>query len=113
VHLEAHIHAVAGETHGFAEGAWIPYLNVAFALAKDGAPTYKKNGLLYPIAAKSGPHYGGGVELAGPGTYHLILFISPPASHGLLRQTDGTGGVPEWWKPITASWTFTYSGQKP
>jgi uncharacterized protein involved in high-affinity Fe2+ transport len=29
----------------------------------------------------------------------------------MLRQTDKLGGVPDWWKPITASWTFTYPSQ--
>jgi periplasmic iron binding protein len=46
--------------------------------------------------------------MGGPGTYHLTYIVSPPSSHGMLLQTDKDGGVPEWWKPITANWTFTY-----
>ena len=64
--------------------------------------------MLYPVAAKSGPHYAAATELAGPGTYRLTYIVSPPSAHGMLRQTDSHGGVPDWWKPITASWTFTY-----
>jgi uncharacterized protein involved in high-affinity Fe2+ transport len=26
----------------------------------------------------------------------------------MLRRTDKTDGVADWWKPITASWTFIY-----
>jgi uncharacterized protein involved in high-affinity Fe2+ transport len=37
----------------------------------------------------------------------LTYIISSPGAHGMIRQT-GAGGVPPWWKPITASWTFTY-----
>src|ERR1700733_5996880 len=36
VHLEVDVHATAGETHGFSEDAWIPYLTVQYALTKDG-----------------------------------------------------------------------------
>ncbi len=108
VNLQADIHATAGESHGFARDAWIPYLSISFSLTRDGAPTYKKNGLLYPLAAKDGPHYAANVDMAGPGTYHLATIISPPSSHGLLRHTDKANGVPEWWKPISLNWTFTY-----
>jgi len=68
----------------------------------------KKAGLLYPVAAKDGPHYAAPTVLAGPGIYHLTYIISPPSSHGMMRRTDKGGGVPDWWKPITASWTFNY-----
>ena len=26
----------------------------------------------------------------------------------VFAQTDKAAGVPDWWKPINASWTFTY-----
>lgn len=106
--LVADIRAGKDEPHGFAERAFIPYLSVSYALSKDGAPTFKRAGLLYPVASKTGPHYAGGAQLAGPGTYHLTYIISPPSTHGMIRQTDKAGGVPDWWKPISASWTFTY-----
>ena len=112
IHLEAAIHATAGEAHGFAAGAWIPYLTINYALTRDDNPTFKKSGLLYPMTSKDGPHYGAAAELAGPGSYHLTFIVSPPTSHGLLRHTDKQSGVGEWWKPITASWTFEYPSTK-
>jgi uncharacterized protein involved in high-affinity Fe2+ transport len=107
IFLIADVHAGKDEAHGFAEHAFIPYLSISYALTKDGAPTFKKAGLLYPIAAKGGPRYGASAEMAGPGTYHLSYIVSPPNSHGMMRQT-GKDGVAEWWKPITASWIFAY-----
>lgn len=112
VFLVADVHAAKDDAHGFGEHAFIPYLSVSFTLTKDDAPTFKKSGLLYPVAAKSGPHYAAATELAGPGTYHLTFIVSPPSAHGMLRQTDKDGGVPDWWKPVNGSWTFTYPQNK-
>ena len=106
--LVADIRAAKDEPHGFPEHAFIPYLSVSYALTKDDTPTFKKAGLLYPIATRHGPHYAAAAELAGPGTYHLTYIISPPSAHGMLRRTDKADGVPEWWKPINANWAFTY-----
>lgn len=112
VFLVADVHAAKDDAHGFGERAFIPYLSVSYVLTKDDAPTFKKSGLLYPVAAKSGPHYGAPTELSGPGTYHLSYIVSPPSAHGMLRQTDKAGGVPDWWKPINGNWTFTYPQTK-
>ena len=108
VHLEADVHATNAETHGFSEDAWIPYLTISYLLTKEGTPTFKKSGLLLPMTAKDGPHYANNVDMAGPGTYHLTYIISPPSSHGFIRHVDKASGVPDWWKPITTSWTFAY-----
>lgn len=107
IFLIADVHAGANEAHGFAEHAFIPYLSVSFVLTKEGVPTYRKVGLLFPIATKSGPRYGAMTETAGAGTYHLSYIVSPPSSHGMMRQT-GKDGVAEWWKPISGNWVFTY-----
>jgi uncharacterized protein involved in high-affinity Fe2+ transport len=108
VHLEADVHATAKESHGFSEDAWIPYLDIHYQLTKDGERTYKKTGLLFPMTAKDGPHYANNVDMAGPGTYHLTYLISPPTAHGFIRHVDKASGVPDWWKPISVDWTFTY-----
>lgn len=108
IFLLADVHAAKDDAHGFGEHAFVPYLSISYALTKEEAPTFKKAGLLYPVAAKGGPRYAAATELTGPGTYHLTYIVSPPSSHGMLRRTDKTGGVPDWWKPITANWTFTY-----
>ena len=107
IFLAADIHAGSSEAHGFAEHAFIPYLSVSFVLTKEGAPTFRKVGLLYPVATRTGPRYGAATEMSGAGTYHLSYIVSPPSSHGMMRQT-GTDGVVEWWKPITGTWIFTY-----
>lgn len=106
VFLTADVRAAKGEPHGFT--GFIPYLSISFTLTKDGDPTYKKAGLLYPIAGKNGPRYIGATVMAGPGTYHLTYLVSPPSAHGMYRQTGKDNGVPDWWKPITAKWDFTY-----
>jgi len=106
--LVADVHAAKTDGHGFGEHGFVPYLSISYALTKDDAPTFKKAGLLYPIATKNGPLYGAATELAGSGTYHLTYIVSPPSAHNMLRRTDKAGGVPEWWKPITANWTFNY-----
>ena len=77
-------------------------------LTKDDAPTFKKAGLLFPLAAKDGPHYAASADMAGPGTYQLTYIVAPPSAHGMVRRTDKVDGVPEWFKPITARWTFNY-----
>ena len=107
IFLAADIHAGANEAHGFAEHAFIPYLSVSFVLTKEGMPTYRKVGLLFPVATKTGPRYGAYTELAGAGSYHLSYIVSPPSAHGMMRQA-GKDGVTDWWKPITGSWIFTY-----
>jgi uncharacterized protein involved in high-affinity Fe2+ transport len=106
--LVADVRAGKDDAHGFAEHSFIPYLSISYSLTKDGAPTFKQAGLLYPAASKAGPRYAAGAQMAGAGTYHLTYIISPPSTHGMLRQTDRSGGVPDWWKPISANWTFTY-----
>jgi len=104
--LVADVRAAKDEVHGFA--GFVPYLSISYLLTKEDLPTFKKAGLLYPLAAKDGPHYAAPTELAGPGVYHLTYIISPPSSHGMMRRTDKAGGVPDWWKPSTASWIFNY-----
>ncbi len=108
VHLEADVHATKDETHGFAEDAWIPYLDIHFELTKDGDKAYKKTGILFPMTAKDGPHYANNVDMAGPGTYHLTYIISPPHQpwlHPPCRQGVGRAGLVE---ADHRSWTFTY-----
>jgi uncharacterized protein involved in high-affinity Fe2+ transport len=108
VHLEADVHATKDESHGFAEDSWIPYLDIHYELTKDGDKVFKKTGLLFPMTAKDGPHYANNTDMAGPGTYHLTYTIWPPTTHGFIRHTDKASGVPDWWKPITASWSFAF-----
>src|SRR5690606_41429779 len=63
-HLEADIHATADNTAGFPEGEWVPYLVVKYEIQKSGSPNVQK-GLLMPMVANDGPHYGDNVKLEG------------------------------------------------
>ena len=104
--LTADVHATKDNAHGFT--GFIPYLSISFTLTKEGEPTFKKAGLLYPTAGRNGPRYMGAAEMGGPGAYHLTYIVSPPSAHGMYRQTGKDNGVPDWWRPITARWDFTY-----
>jgi periplasmic iron binding protein len=107
IHVEIDIHAAKGETHGFAEDAWIPYLTVKLTVAKSGS-SYKESKTLAPMVADDGPHYANNFAMAGPGEYTATYVIEPPSSHGFIRHVDKASGVPAWWKPITVSWKFQY-----
>ena len=111
VHLEADIKAAKGNQNGFAEGDWVPYLGVAYTLAKEGGETQK--GDFMPMVANDGPHYGDNVKLQGPGKYSLKLTISPPAAEGHApfgRHVDKETGVGAWFKPFTVEYDFVYAG---
>jgi periplasmic iron binding protein len=107
IHIEIDIHAAKRETHGFPEDAWIPYLTVKLTVEKTGAE-YKETKTLAPMEAGDGPHYANNFAMAGPGEYKATYVVEPPSSNGFIRHIDKATGVPEWWKPITVSWTFQY-----
>ncbi|MCB1436142.1 MAG: iron transporter [Rhodobiaceae bacterium] len=110
VHLEADIHALADNKHGFAEGEWVPYLAITFELTKDGGETVK--GDLMPMVASDGPHYGDNIKLMGPGKYKLKFNISAPGSGKAHfgRHTDKETGVAPWFEPFTTEYEFVYAG---
>ncbi|MFT4097887.1 MAG: iron transporter [Rhodoblastus sp.] len=111
VHMEADIKAAKGNTNGFAEGDWIPYLVVKYELTREGGETQK--GDFMPMVANDGPHYGDNIKLSGPGKYKLKLLISPPSANHHAhfgRHVDKETGVGEWFKPITVEFEFPYAG---
>ncbi len=107
IHIEVDVHAAKGETHGFPEDSWIPYLTIHYTVEKLGTP-WKHTGTLAPMQAADGPHYANNTTMDGPGQYKLTYVIGPPSENGFIRHVDKATGVPPWWSPITASWTFTY-----
>jgi periplasmic iron binding protein len=109
IHLEADIHAVKGNPNGFGVGEWIPSLQVAFHLSKEGS-SWEKTGMLMPMVASDGPHYGANVKMDGSGKYHLTYHINPPPYNGFVRHIDKETGVGKWWEPFDISWNFTYLG---
>ena len=112
IHLEADIRAQSDNANGFADGAWIPYLGIAYEITKAGVPQ-KITGTLMPMVASDGPHYGDNVKLAGAGKYTLKLSIAPPGASAHThfgRHTDKETGVGPWFKPFTLQYEFTYAG---
>ncbi len=112
IHIEADIHALAGNPNGFEEGAWIPYLVVRFELSKDGSPQ-KVSGEMMPMVANDGPHYGDNIKLFGPGKYHVKYTILPPSDNQHAhfgRHTDRLTGVRPWFKAFELEFDFTYVG---
>jgi uncharacterized protein involved in high-affinity Fe2+ transport len=112
IHLEADLHAAAGNPNGFEEGAWIPNLGVEYVLVKTDTKE-RFSGHLMPMVASDGPHYGDNVKLAGPGNYVLTLTIAPPNGHGeghFGRHVDKETGVAPWFKPFDLTYEFVFAG---
>lgn len=112
IHLEADIHAVKDNPTGFAEGDWMPYLQIKYELQKAGSSKVLKGDLM-GMVANDGPHYGDNVKLDGPGKYHLKLFVSPPRQDGhdaFGRHVDKETGVGPWFKPFVLEWDFPFAG---
>lgn len=112
IHLEADIHAAKGNTNGFGEGVWMPYLVVKYKLVKTGDAKVIE-GVLMPMVASDGPHYGDNVKLLGPGKYKLTLTVQPPSMNEQAhfgRHVDKETGVGPWFKPFSAQYEFTYAG---
>ncbi len=111
IHLEADIKATDKNDNGFADGTWLPYLNIQYELVKQGSNEVIK-GPMMAMVANDGPHYGDNVKLAGPGRYKLRLSIAPPGGpHAMFgRHVDKETGVGPWFKPFTLEYDFTYAG---
>lgn len=113
IHLEADIHALPGNKQGFRDGEWIPGLTVRFVLKHldSGA---EQSGILHPMAASDGPHYGANVKMPGLGNYRLTFLGEPPGqvpADAPVRQSLGrSASVAPWWKPFKLEWTFKYFG---
>lgn len=111
VHLEADIHAIAGNKNGFGAGEWIPYLTVRYKLTNtDTGKT--QEGTFMPMVASDGPHYGANINMLGVGNYKLTFQIDPPSKGGMYRHTDKDTGVSRWFKPFDANYSFKYLGLK-
>ena len=107
IHLEADVHATADNAMGFGDGAWIPYLTIAYDIEKQ-ATDWKASGNLWPMTAKDGPHYADNVKMDGPGSYEVTYKFTSPETNGFLHHTDKETGVPGWWAPFQQSFTFKY-----
>lgn len=108
IHLEADIHATRDNVNGFANGDWMPDLNVSFVLSKDGETVAE--GPLMAMVASDGPHYGDNIKLDGPGEYHLVFSVAPPEGMTFGRHVDEETGVAPWFTPFETSYDFTFTG---
>ena len=112
IHLEADIHATADNQNGFADGEWMPYLDIHYTLKKlDNGQ--EMTGEMMPMVASDGPHYGDNVKLMGPGRYLLSLTIMSPADNQHAhfgRHVDPETGVAPWFKTFTVEYDFVFAG---
>jgi uncharacterized protein involved in high-affinity Fe2+ transport len=113
IHLEADIHALAGNKFGFGEGDWVPYMNVSYkVLDKDNKAVAE--GTFMEMSASDGPHYGANIALPKADTYTLEITIGSPADNNFLLHTDAETGPGassfddgvEW--PLVVSETWDY-----
>jgi uncharacterized protein involved in high-affinity Fe2+ transport len=112
IHLEADIHATAGNPTGFPEGEWMPYLVVNYELQKEGSQNVQK-GMLMPMVANDGPHYGDNVKLEGPGKYRVKFTVQPPTADKMShfgRHVDKETGVGPWFDSFTLDYEFVFAG---
>lgn len=109
IHLEAAVLATSENDWGFPEGAWVPYLQIHYRVTK-ADNDYETAGVLIPMAANDGPHYGNNVKLDGPGKYRLQLHVSPPDGAVFMRHFDKETGVDSWWETFAIEREFTFIG---
>jgi uncharacterized protein involved in high-affinity Fe2+ transport len=110
IHLEADIRAAENNPNGFAAGEWIPNLTISYALVKLDTGE-KIEGVMLPMVANDGPHYGDNVKMPGVGRYKLTYTIDNPLKKGGFgRHTDRETGVRDWFRPFTVEWEFNFLG---
>lgn len=112
IHLEADIHATQDNINGFAEGDWIPNLTIEYTLTKLDNDE-QTGGVLMPMVASDGPHYGDNVKLMGPGKYRLAYKIASGASGATAhfgRHVDKETGVGAWPGPFMVEYEFIFAG---
>jgi uncharacterized protein involved in high-affinity Fe2+ transport len=115
IHLEADIHATAGNRNGFAQDEFVPYLVVRYAIvaektAADGKSGGLIRGTMMPMVARDGLHYGATIDMPAAGRYKLTYSVDPPSAGGLGRHADAATGVEPWWKPFEVSFDWDYPG---
>jgi periplasmic iron binding protein len=115
IHVEADIHATQGNRNGFAEHEFIPYLVVRYTITmRDGKNNRDAGqpieGVMMPMVARDGLHYGATIEMPTAGSYRLTYRIDPPSAGGLGRHVDSATGVDPWWKPFDVSFDWDYQG---
>jgi uncharacterized protein involved in high-affinity Fe2+ transport len=113
IHLEADIHAGKTNRQGFRDGDWVPGLTVRYTL-KNLDTGQEHTGILIPMEANDGPHYGANIKMMGLGNYRLTYRIEPsgrvPADQPVRQGFGRVSSLASWWKPFQVEWTFKYFG---
>ena len=110
IHLECDIRAAENNPNGFAAGEWIPNLIVHYTIIKLDT-NQAIEGIMVPMVANDGPHYGDNVKMPGAGKYKVIYKIDNPLKKGEFgRHTDRETGVRDWFKPFEVEWEFNFFG---
>jgi uncharacterized protein involved in high-affinity Fe2+ transport len=110
IHLEADIHATEGNPNGFALDEFVPYLQIHYQVVSADGGKPIQDGVLMPMAARDGLHYGANIAMPKAGSYTLILDIDPPSKNGLGRHSDSATGVADWWTPFQVRFDWDYPG---
>ncbi|HBR17847.1 MAG TPA: hypothetical protein DD725_09610 [Deltaproteobacteria bacterium] len=110
IHLECDIRAAENNPNGFAAGEWIPNLIIHYTIIKlDTNQTIE--GIMVPMVANDGPHYGDNVKMLGAGKYKVVYKIDNPLKKSEFgRHTDRETGVRDWFKPFEVEWEFNFFG---
>ena len=110
IHLECDIRAAENNPNGFAAGEWIPNLIIHYTIIKLDT-NQAIEGIMVPMVANDGPHYGDNVKMPGAGKYKVIYKIDNPLKKGEFgRHTDRETGVRDWFKPFEIEWEFNFFG---
>ena len=90
IHLEMDIHAKTSlKSRGFAPGDWLPNVAVHYTIQKVGIlKPLISNGMLMPMVASDGAHYGDNVKLAGPGFYIVTFGAHTDPNFGWHTDTE-------------------------
>ena len=112
VHLEADIHAVKNNPTGFAEGDWMPYLQVTYELTKAGTDAIRQG---RPDAdgrerrpALRRQRQALRTGQVPPETAHRAA--GRPGHMAFGRHIDKETGVGPWFKPFTIEYEFPFAG---
>ena len=110
IHLETDIKALAKNKNGFADGEWVPALDLHYEIVKVDS-NEKVSGPMMAMVANDGPHYGDNVKLFGPGKYRLTVTIAPPGpDQHFGRHVDKETGVGPWFQPFQVTQDFVFAG---
>ncbi len=106
IHLETVVEALENNPLFLKPGQWVPYLDVRYRIKKVDTGE-EREGVLMPMFAKNGIHYGNNVKMMGIGKYKVTIIIGHPT---VMMHTDKETKAGKLWEPFEAVWDFKYFG---